>query len=90
MRTDATPELAERYTLTLFQVRTISDVISPGSGEATLDAQATTATITIRASNNPHGEVDFQDGSLFVTTEEGLAAQFTIIRQFGTFGMFTF
>ena len=87
VQTDTTPELAERYTLTLRQVRTISDVISSGSGAATLDTQATMATITIRASDNPHGEVDFQNSSLFVTTEEGLAPQFTIIRQFGTFGI---
>ena len=86
VETDATPELAERYTLTLLRVRTISDAISSGSGAATLDPQATTATITIAASNNPHGEVDFQDSSLFVTAEEGSAPQFTIIRQFGSFG----
>ncbi len=86
VQTDATPELAERYTLTLLRVRTISDAISSGSGAATLNSQAAMATITIRASNNPHGEVDFQDSSLFVTTEEGLALQLTIIRQFGTFG----
>lgn len=86
VRADATPELAERYTLTLTEVRTVSDRIASGSGAATLDPQASTATITIRASNTPHGEVDFQDSSLFITTDEGLAPQFTIIRQFGTFG----
>lgn len=86
MRSDATPELAERYALTLTQVRTISDSISPGSGSATLDAQASMATITIRASNNPHGEVDFQNSSLFITDIEGAAPEFSIIRQFGTFG----
>lgn len=86
VRADATPELAERYTLTLVEVRTISDTISSGSGAATLDPQASTATITIRASNNPHGEVAFQDSSLSVTAQEGESPQFTIIRQFGTFG----
>lgn len=80
------PELAERYTLTLLEVRTISNFIASGSGAATLDAQASTATITIRASNNPHGEVAFQGSSLFTSTQEGLTPQFTIIRQFGTFG----
>lgn len=86
VRADATPELAERYTLTLIEVRTISDAISSGSGAATLDPQASMATITIRASNNPHGEVAFQASSLLVTAQEGESPQFTIIRQFGTFG----
>ena len=86
VRPDTTPELAERYTLSLVQVRTISDSIASGSGAASLDLQRSTATITIRASNNPHGEVDFQAGSLSVTTDEGSTPQFTIIRQFGSFG----
>ena len=86
VRADATPELAERYTLTLIGVRTISNVISSGSGAATLDSQASQATITIRASNNPHGEVAFQDNSLMVNAQEGESPQFTIVRQFGTFG----
>lgn len=51
-----------------------------------LDPQASMATITIRASNNPHGEVAFQDSSLSVSTQEGLTPQLTIVRQFGTFG----
>ena len=80
------PELAERYTLTLLQVRTISDFISSESGAAALDPQASTATITIRASNNPHGEVAFQASSLVISTQEDSTPQLTIIRQFGTFG----
>ena len=86
VRADATPELAERYTLTLLRVRTISDFISSGSGAATLEEEGRTATITIRASNNPHGEVAFQDTSLFTTNQEGSTQQLTIVRQFGTFG----
>lgn len=86
VRADARPELAERYTLTLLELRTISDFISSGSGAATLDPQASMATITVRASNNPHGEVAFQDSSLSISTQEGLTTQLTIIRQFGTFG----
>lgn len=86
VRSDTTPELAERYTLTLDTVRTLSDSISSGSGAAILDPQASTATITIGASNNPHGQIDFQASSLFVTSDEGQMTQLTIIRQFGTFG----
>jgi hypothetical protein len=80
------PELAERYTLTLLQVRTVSEFISSQSGAATLDQQATMATITIRASNNPHGEVAFQASSLAIRTLEESTPQLAIIRQFGTFG----
>lgn len=86
VRSDTTPELAERYTLSLDAIRTLSDSISSESGAATLDPRASTATITIRASNNPHGQIDFQASSLSVASEEGLAAQLTIIRQYGTFG----
>lgn len=90
VRTDATPELAEPYILTLTEVRTLSDVISSGSGAATLDPQASTATITIRASNNPHGEVVFDGSSLLHSTQEGQRPGFTIVRQFGTFGKVDF
>ena len=86
VRADATPELAERHLLSLLQVRTLSDFIAPGSGAAILDPQASMATLTIRASDNPHGEVAFQNASLFTDIQEGLAQQLTIIRQFGTFG----
>ena len=83
---DVTPELEERFTLTLLEVRTISEFISAGSGAAQLDPQASTATITIRASNNPHGEVAFQSSSLFTSAQEGVAQQLTIVREFGAFG----
>ena len=86
MLSDTTPELVERYTLTLNAIWTHSNSISSGSGSATLDSQATTATITIRASDNPHGQMDFQASSLSITSEEGQTPQLTIIRQFGTFG----
>ena len=85
VRPDPTPEIEERYTLSLITVTTISDVISP-PGAADFDEQATTSTITIRASNNPHGVVEFQQSSLFARSQDGMTVQFTIIREFGTFG----
>ena len=42
------------------------------------------ATITVRASDNPHGVVEFQVMS--VSTDESSPAQLTIVRQFGTIG----
>ena len=86
VRSDATPELEERFILTLDSVSTFSSVISSSAGAASLDPQARTADISIRASNNPHGQVDFQTSSLSVTVGEGLSQQLTVIRQFGSFG----
>jgi len=86
VRSDATPELEERFTLTLVSVSTFSDNISSSAGAASLDPQASTADISISASNNPHGQVDFQTSSLSLSLGEGLSQQLTIIRQFGSFG----
>ena len=85
VRSDPTPEIEERYTLELVTITTISDVISP-SGAADFDMQGTTSSITIRASNNPHGVIQFQQSSLTARSQEGASVQFTIIREFGTFG----
>ena len=46
------------------------------------------ATITVRASDNPHGVVEFQ--AVSVSTDESSPAQLTIVRQFGTIGEQTF
>ena len=86
VRSDPTPEIEERYTLELTTITTISDVISP-SGAADFNPQGTTSSITIRASNNPHGVVQFQQSSLTARSQDGMTVQFTIIREFGTFGM---
>lgn len=85
MRADSAPETAEPYTLNLISVRTLSPDISP-SGRAELDSQGTMATITIRASDNPHGVVEFQSTSQFVTSAEASPTQLTIIREFGSIG----
>ena len=85
VRSDPTPEIEERYTLELVAITTISDVIS-SSGAAVLDQQGTTSSITIRASNNPHGVVQFQQSSLTAMSQEGRSVEFTVIREFGSFG----
>ena len=61
-----------------------ADIASTGG--ATLDQTANIATITIRASNNPHGIVEFQMNSLNVTTDESAMLNLTIIREFGLIG----
>ena len=69
--------------LTIIAVRTLSEDIS-SSGGAVLDTQASTATITISASDNPHGVMEFQATSASGT--ETAQAQLTLIRQFGIIG----
>lgn len=66
-------------------VQTLSvDIV--GDGAATIDPMSNTATITIGASNNPHGIVEFQINSLDVTTDESMMLDLTIIREFGLIG----
>ena len=66
-------------------VQTLSaDIVSDGA--ATIDPMSNTATVTIRASNNPHGIVEFQMNSLNVTTDESVMLDLTIIREFGLIG----
>ena len=48
------------------------------------NAASIQATITVRASDNPHGVVEFQ--AVSVSTDESSPAQLTIVRQFGTIG----
>ncbi len=83
MAADSQPEVEERFTLTLTSVDTLSDDVAP-SGYAVLNPLATMATVTIRASNNPHGVVEFQSRS--VRLAEGGAMGVAIVRQFGAIG----
>lgn len=82
---DGAPELAEIYSLSITAVRTVSPDISQ-LGIAELDSQATMATITVEASDNPHGVVEFQSTSVAVESEESSPVTLTIVREFGTIG----
>ena len=79
------PELVELYVLSLTAVRTVSPDVAP-SGQAILSDTDTMATITIEASNSPHGIVEFQMGSESVNVSEESSSELTIVREFGTFG----
>ena len=59
------------------------------TGEAVLDQLATTSTLTVQASDNPHGVVQFQPSSVTVSSDETVAVSLTLIRAFGTIGGFT-
>lgn len=80
---DGTPELSEVFSLSLVAVRTVSDDISQ-MGFAELNSLATTATLTVQASDNPHGVVEFQETS--VLSEESNPITLTVVREFGTVG----
>lgn len=82
---DGTPELEEIYSLSITAVRTVSPDISE-LGFAELDSQATMATITVEASDNPHGVVEFQSTSVAVESEESSPVVLTVVREFGTIG----
>ncbi|XP_065175877.1 adhesion G-protein coupled receptor V1-like [Sycon ciliatum] len=88
VRVDTTPEVAAPATLTLRNISTsgVSSVPAVG-GAAELDSTMTTAVITLRASNMPHGQVAFAGSSLKRTVNEGSAeinVTFTIVREFGS------
>ena len=83
MAADGTPELAEVYSLSLTAVRTVSDDISE-MGIAEFDSLATMATLTVRASDNPHGVVEFQ--TVQAQSEESSPVTLTVVREFGMIG----
>ena len=55
-------------------------------GRAELDSDATMATITLRASNNPHGVVEFLELSVEAESEESSPVLLTVVREFGSIG----
>ena len=79
---DQLPEVAELFTLRLEQATPQTSNV----GEAVLDLLAVTATLTIRASDNPHGVVQFQPDSAVVSANEETSVSLTVIRTFGTIG----
>ena len=84
---DGTPELEEEYTLSLTAVNTVSDDISQ-MGFAVFDTDATVATITLKASDHPHGVIEFQDMSVLAESEESSPVTLIVVREFGSIGEF--
>ena len=87
MASDGIPELQEVYLLSITSLRTVSEDISQ-LGVAELDSQAAMATITVQASDSPHGVVEFQTNSVRVSSEESSLPLLTVVREFGTIGTF--
>ncbi|XP_048584248.1 adhesion G-protein coupled receptor V1 isoform X2 [Nematostella vectensis] len=80
---DSKPEPDEVFSVQLSNVTTV-DVAA--SGAATLIPARATATVTVQASDEPHGCVEFQSGSRIVITTEDKNVTLILSRLYGTLG----
>lgn len=79
---DQLPEVAELFTLRLERATPVSSLV----GMAVLDPLAMTATLTVQASDSPHGVIQFQPESISVSTDETNPVALSVIRTFGSIG----
>ncbi|KAM4707152.1 adhesion G-protein coupled receptor V1 [Discoglossus pictus] len=81
---DQLPEEKEEYQLILYNVTTQG--IS-GAGAAILDKQGYEAVLTVEASDEPHGLINFAPSSRIVLTQEGnKTIQLFVNREYGSLG----
>ncbi|KAM5328541.1 adhesion G-protein coupled receptor V1 [Glossophaga mutica] len=81
---DNIPEEKEVYQVILYDVRTQG---VPPAGMALLDAQGYAAVLTVEASDEPHGVLNFALSSRFVLLQEAnVTVQLFINREFGSLG----
>uniref|UniRef100_A0A8C0C9F3 Adhesion G-protein coupled receptor V1 n=1 Tax=Balaenoptera musculus TaxID=9771 RepID=A0A8C0C9F3_BALMU len=81
---DNIPEEKEVYQVILYDVRTQG---VPPAGTALLDAQGYAAVLTVEASDEPHGVLNFALSSRFVLLQEAnMTIQLFINREFGSLG----
>ncbi|KAF6125476.1 hypothetical protein HJG60_009913 [Phyllostomus discolor] len=81
---DNIPEEKEVYQVILYDVRTQG---VPPAGIALLDAQGYAAVLTVEASDEPHGVLNFALSSRFVLLQEAnVTIQLFINREFGSLG----
>ncbi|KAM8777301.1 adhesion G-protein coupled receptor V1 [Rhynchonycteris naso] len=81
---DNIPEEKEVYQVILYDVRTQG---VPPAGSALLDAQGHAAVLTVEASDEPHGVLNFALSSRFVLLQEAnITVQLFINREFGSLG----
>ncbi|XP_076995276.1 adhesion G-protein coupled receptor V1 [Tamandua tetradactyla] len=82
---DNIPEEKEVYQIILHDVRTQG---VPAAGFALLDAQGYAAALTVEASDEPHGVLNFALSSRFVLVQEAnITIQLFINREFGSLGI---
>ncbi len=82
VRDDNSSELNETFVVELTEV----EAISVDVGEPSLDLGASTARLTVAASDKPHGEVSFSGDSVTLDAVEERENTLTIVRDFGSFG----
>ncbi|XP_042546906.1 adhesion G-protein coupled receptor V1 [Dipodomys spectabilis] len=81
---DNIPEEKEIYQIILFDVRTQG---VPPAGIALLDTQGYAAVLTVEASDEPHGVLNFAPSSRFVLLQEAnVTIQLFVNREFGSLG----
>ncbi|NWV12723.1 GPR98 protein, partial [Ptilonorhynchus violaceus] len=81
---DHIPEEKEEYQIILYNIKT--EGVSP-SGAAVLDSQGYEAVLTVEASDEPHGVLNFASPSRVVLLpEENKTVQLFINREFGSLG----
>lgn len=79
---DNIPEVQEPFYLTLVSV----EALTPGIGQASLDSNGNVAVITIIASDDPHGIIEFSSMMAFYITDESQHVFLSVLRKFGAIG----
>ena len=82
IRNDSTPETHEVFVVQLSNIQTF-DIAS--TGQASFIPGKTTATVSISASDRPHGVVELETGSRLVSADEKNFT-LTVSRLFGNIG----
>ena len=85
VRNDSSPETHEVFVVRLSNIQTFG-VASPG--HASLIPGKTTATISISASDRPHGVIELETGSREVTRHDEKNFTLTVSRLFGKIGTY--
>ena len=83
VRNDFTPETSEVFVVQLSNIQTF-DVAS--TGKASFLPGKTAATISISASDRPHGVVELETGSRLVSRSDERNFTLTVARLFGNIG----
>ncbi|XP_072038274.1 adhesion G-protein coupled receptor V1-like [Amphiura filiformis] len=82
---DDTPEVNEEYIIIMSNVQTLG---VSATGAAALDPRGSTASITVQASDEPHGVFSFAQGSDYVVAPEAdITLQIFVERKFGSIGV---
>ena len=83
VRNDSTPETHEVFVVELSNIQTF-DIAS--TGQATFIPGKTTATVSISASDRPHGVIELEAGSRLVDRTDEKNFTLTVSRLFGNIG----